>query len=872
MKSLLLAVLMLALCENLSAQCTLPGAFDCTGFTYQNSATDSGLDGPMVDDLPLDGEDICITNTFEIDADIEWRECNIKISQGYIIVKSGYTLTITESSLVTTGSSVDGWNGILVEQGGNLIIEDASTVCRAITAVQIETPASSSNVFRFEDVSFIDNYRGIFVEEWTGGQHPAEIHGVTFKGVNALPTGSPTTYSSIGIQAEDVGDAGSPTTLGLLVGDPSELENTFENLDIGVDVVNSTVLVQNSTFIDIDKVNSALNLGIAVRGVIDDASTTNDLYVGTSSTRACTFEDCRNGVQADGYDKVKISDNEFGRNDDVFSRAILVQNTLNDVVIADNSIDDFKDYGIRALDNEDAELSIRDNIISSAAISASCDVTGIKVHESSGTGAVTFEIKDNVIDGVQIGIELANTETIQVEGNDIDISQQSCSSTNVFGITAWACDDATIQSNRVGSDCSGTPCTDEEFFGIFSLGSVGILFRANKAFDLGWGIAVKDDNGDGNAVCNAMRNCKYGFGFNSVAAGEFGPVEYVDDPGEPSDNRWYAESTANRTRCENASDCDDIYWYYRDGSSTPPGGAMSKFDAGIGNSATSGGTIMLFPVTSTNDTSCNGAWAWKMPNWGSDLHSHTNIDERMKYLLDSTANASPASMSNVVYSYLELAHLRMQDELLVTDLLPYTNILELDSAETFLQAEELSKAEAVLMDIDPINDREALKLAVLWAIQQAKENRSASGFYSGSPLPIGLEPFLDTMSYGIVDSIALLEPGPRGDAVIMARTILDRLKVEWPSGTNRIGETSSSLMELYPNPARDEVYIRVQDEAPLESVSVIDLTGRLLISERIEDCRGPCGISVDVLVSGVYIITIRQSNGQLRTGRILIAR
>lgn len=854
---LLATVIALLLSLNIVySQCALPGGFDPTGFEYIVSASYSlGGDGPMPGTLT--SKQLSVETDFDIDQDATWDDCTVQVLDGGSInVESGNTLEITGGSLVTTGQSGDGWTGIIVENGGTLIVDDASIVCRAETAVHIKI--TSSGDVTIADASLIDNYRGIEVDAYTAGLHPAEIYGTTIKGENSLPSGFPQTYSSIGIRVDGVSDGGSPTTLGLIIGDPSELANTFENLDLGVDFANSTVLVQNSDFVDIDEVNAALNLGIAIRGAIN-GSTNDDLFVGTSASRACTFVDCRNGVQADNFDEVKVSHSSFSLDDGNFIRGVLIENTENEVVVSNNTINDFKLYGIRTIDNATADLNIHTNTLSSAVASAGCDVTAIEVHESGGTGAVIFAVQDNIIDEVQIGIELANTETIVAEDNVITISQQSCTTTVVYGIVAQGCDDAVLEANIIDSDCGSSPCTDADFVGIGSQNSPGILFDGNEVDLVGYGIYVVNDNMDGNAVCNVFTDCGYGFGFNSVAGGsEFGPVEYVGDPGEPSDNKWFTASTAGRTHCFSGSDCNDFEWYYRDGASTPAGG--TQHDASLNNLPT-GGATTLNPttVTSTNDD-CGETM--RLPDWGSDNHSHTGISTFMAELLDSVSNAaSPSEMGNSVYSYLELAHLREQNEQIIADLLDYTNIRELDSVENLINVSNLEDAQEVFSRIEPINDREALKLLALKAILQARDTKTNWTLESSEPLPVGLSSFLTESNYNILDSISMLEPGKRGDAVIMARSILNRLDLKGPpplSKLDQLGESTS--MRLYPNPVSKLVNI-VSDGELMKTVKLVDVSGHVLQELNFDVSRRIATLDVSQLQNGTYVVSVVLETG-----------
>ena len=612
--------------------------------------------------------------------------------------------------------------------------------------------------------------------------------------------------------------------------------------------------MRNNDFFEIKKVNSSLNLGIAIRAVIDDATvTTADCFVGTSATAANSFEDCRYGIMADGFDEVDISENTLDLDDGPFVRGIYVLNTINSAEISANTVTDFTDYGIKAEDNDETILDILDNTVSSVSTSASCDITAIIVTEATGVD-VTFEIHGNIIDDVQIGIDVLNAETVIVEENIINFEQPgTCSGEEAFGIRTQNCDDNIIRDNTIDGGCSS--CTNLDIVGIGVATSPGTLIRANLVEDCGMGVLLGGDCADGNAVCNELTNCYTGFFFKDVDDDEFGPVEHVSSAGEISDNKWSVAGTANRTYQNGASTIGNtLNWYYRDTGTT--------YDASLNNSGAGSFPAITFNSVSTSLDPCG--FFVRLSDWGSEDHSRTTISTSFQTLLDSIdASGAPSNMPSVAYSYLALAHLREQMETVILDLLGHTNIAELDEIESALQEEDLVETSVLLRSISTTMEREILKKTILGIILSAKEHRLLQEFQTTDTVPRTLANFLSTKQLATVDSIASLDAERTGDAVYMARAILGRTDLEIDEHVDRLNSALESLepasIQSFPNPVIQSVTVTAE-VLPLIELALHDANGRLLISRKLHS-DWMSTLDLGMLSNGMYLIRAKHSDG-----------
>ncbi len=72
-------------------------------------------------------------------------------------------------------------------------------------------------------------------------------------------------------------------------------------------------------------------------------------------------------------------------------------------------------------------------------------------------------------------------------------------------------------------------------------------------------------------------------------------------------------------------------------------------------------------------------------------------------------------------------------------------------------------------------------------------------------------------------------------------------------------------IQAYPNPVTD--FLRIAGTVGIARVEIRDMGGRLLISE--ENVTGPVEVDTRFLARGVYLLTVRQQDGGLRTVKIL---
>ncbi len=845
--------LFLFLMKTVNAQCDLPGGWDPDSTNeYAVSVSSSGM-GILLSNL-----EVSISTPFEINSSTTWSNCDIGVTDGdAIIIRSGATLVITSGTLITTKAEL--WEGIVVENGAVLVVNGSSIICRAETAVTVNI--TSYGDVTINNASFIENYRGMLFGSYTAGLHPASIVGSAFLGgyPTALPTGAPTTYGSIGIQVLGVSDGGSPSTLGLSVGSPSGTRNLFENLDRGILATNSTLLVRNCEFKSIFDVNPPLT-GIGILGTINGLSTP-DMLIGTSVSGANAFGDCQTGIRLIGFDEVKISDNDFGLATGDFEAGIEIYDNLMEIVVESNEIMNFSGVGIYLEDNAPSTINIRENVLSST--ESGCTITGVEIVEPTATGSVSYAVRDNIIDSVQMGIRATNTEDIEISDNQITFTQPSgCSGGLAFGIRVEGATNGLMEGNTVSGLCSS--CTNPEIIGLAARNSPGVLFADNIAALCGYGFLVADDCLEGNAVCNTITNCNKGFGFQSVAIGEeFGPVEYVSSPGDPSDNAWFPATTANRTHTFVVTDGGLMSWFYRGAGSTPPAG--TEHDASINNSAASTSFVVIpSDVPNTTIDLCGQT----MRSSGSSVSqfAHASIPASILAVLqqDSAAN----SVSDQSYTFLQTAKLRGLTDPVVVYLLTKTNIDALDAVEQYIREKDWVGAANLLASLSPINDQEQVQIDVLAILLEGKQNQ-AGAFNGSAPRVVS---YIESSQIAELQAIANLDASGRRVPVLMAQAILGQSNWSVESFEERLSAPQTSTLErldVYPNPTSG--VFTVQASEAIDLLQVFNAFGQLILQESNQGTGNLQQILLRNAEPGIYWIKARiASTGHTLTSVLVL--
>ena len=72
-----------------------------------------------------------------------------------------------------------------------------------------------------------------------------------------------------------------------------------------------------------------------------------------------------------------------------------------------------------------------------------------------------------------------------------------------------------------------------------------------------------------------------------------------------------------------------------------------------------------------------------------------------------------------------------------------------------------------------------------------------------------------------------------------------------------------NYLSVYPNPFSDEIYVTLQGNQILESITISDLSGRVLVSGKIDE------MNTRLLPPATYLVAVKTTDGVVRTAKIV---
>ena len=71
-----------------------------------------------------------------------------------------------------------------------------------------------------------------------------------------------------------------------------------------------------------------------------------------------------------------------------------------------------------------------------------------------------------------------------------------------------------------------------------------------------------------------------------------------------------------------------------------------------------------------------------------------------------------------------------------------------------------------------------------------------------------------------------------------------------------IEERPVGALSVYPNPARDLIHVTIPQDYHYDRVEIVDLTGRIVLSQSLESSTGRATVHVDQLSGGIYLVSL----------------
>lgn len=84
-----------------------------------------------------------------------------------------------------------------------------------------------------------------------------------------------------------------------------------------------------------------------------------------------------------------------------------------------------------------------------------------------------------------------------------------------------------------------------------------------------------------------------------------------------------------------------------------------------------------------------------------------------------------------------------------------------------------------------------------------------------------------------------------------------------------INDFNKNGLSFYPNPAKTEIFIKNNTNAALSNVKVFDLTGKMLLTEPVNNTNEP-SVNISALSSGIYLIAVEDSSGNKYQSKLIV--
>ena len=89
--------------------------------------------------------------------------------------------------------------------------------------------------------------------------------------------------------------------------------------------------------------------------------------------------------------------------------------------------------------------------------------------------------------------------------------------------------------------------------------------------------------------------------------------------------------------------------------------------------------------------------------------------------------------------------------------------------------------------------------------------------------------------------------------------------------TTRPGSGPDGRIEVYPNPARDRLFVRYSLDTPAERLAVVDANGRQVYRDAPQDAQGELSLDLTGWAAGLYLLHVETAGGQRYSLKFVIA-
>jgi hypothetical protein len=842
------------------------GSFAPSNITYINNTTSSQfIASQNNNNVYSSANQIIINGIFTIDADLTFLNCpNIWMgSNAAIIIQPGTTLTINNSSVI--GKCDYMWDGIYIQGTlATLNVINNSFIEQAKQAVV----SDNGGVYLVQNSTLRNNLRGIVVNAYSGF-HTGVVRATTFSMTsNFLPAipALPPAYTKT-ICAVEIYDNASIT-----IGDPTStaLQNTFNNVFVGVRSNNSNTSVFNGRFTNITasvfQTFNIPNAGTAIvatgrRNVNYQAS----LTVGAQPFSArCNIINVRNGIDVRGlvntsvqYNTIREIRNAGVRVQLANGRTINVENNT----ISNQTVNFGFFQGIALVDVPNAWVTITSNTILQTASVPNQLGTGIYVACVS-PAAVFGSISNNpVISRLRTGIHLLNIQDkngFNIFNNNISFTKPLAQFTQThYGIRLEYCASIRVNNNTVSRGLPNfNPNSNNNLTYInnirgLSIENSPVTIASNNTFNrMGSGIYGSDQSSSSKLVCNTFNSCIHGVYFGGAAGCDIGD-QVLDANGNPqaTGNVWNNNIDPFNIAGQVSSN-NPIKWFWD----------------------------VIQPQNGAGFVTCNNTTQTNALVDCSSFPSSLAIIEREEYVGTSlragrdTNNLPDRQLQYTRFAYRMLSknpqwlNLNTPDDTLYQNFYAQyqqQNIGAMRTAEIAADSGNAATVNGICTSLNCTNIQEH-NFKLVYEI------------YSRSWL-------VDSLQFTSSDSTTLLiiansDPNSAGRAVYSARVLLD-LPIDYfdiiSQRYNQLQpeQQESTNLEVYPNPAQEVITIEFdQITSSIILIEIVDITGKTVFRQVLTPGNLLYQVNVHELNPGMYILRANTSDMHIGTSRLIITK
>ncbi len=830
------------------------------GLRIDNMTASQALSDPLILPFVTGGNtitypnNIFITGVFTVDVPITFLNCPMINIGGNtpILVNPGQTLTFDDCTTEVLCDYM--WDGIYLAN-----VTSTANIINGSVLQQAKNTVVSNSGGRYTIVNSTlqNNYRDIVVNAYLG-THPGVVRGTDFlmnspflTAVPAFPFGHNKTICAIEIYDNADITFGDATIIAN--------RNRFNNVAVGVRSNNSNTKVINARF---NNMSGNINIPNAGTGVVANGQK-NVTYqaaivVGGTGLNKCVFTTMRIGV--DVYDIVNV--NVLNNNiSEIRLYGVRLQRchqrviNINDNLMTNASVTYGFNTGFLLLECYDATVNINSNTILQTNTVAGQVGTGIRVALVT-PGNVILNIVNNVsVARVRTGIlleRLIGKDLVYVTNNTISFVKPNANYTVPHhGVHLVDCGGKVRVEYNIIQKSAPIPTTfgmRNNLRGVTIQNSPTSIVAHNTITRMGTGIYGQGISSNSTLACNTLVRCFDGFYF--LPGCDIGDqvINPTNGNPTPTGNIWTSSINSDL----NGGIFPGIFWY-RDASYSPVvagtmvGGSLN----GAGNTTTLSG----------NPSACTIIPLFAPPAIDREQNAGVPV-----------LNPTPTPGSEQGYIVRQKAHQKLrevpswmtlgtpQDSL-------YTNFyMEQDNSNIglFRNFEDMAAVDsavlagAILGTIVDTNVSET-NLKTVYSIYQQTWMQGVNEFSAA-----------DSMT---LENIAVQPSADAGEAVYAARVMLAiQVDDDAPSGERygaEMEEESISTMEIFPNPATNQVTINPNlAENQSGVVEVSDVQGKIVLSKPVT--AGSTTLDVSGLDNGLYFVQLIVDGELVETNKLEI--